>query len=48
METGHINYATAMHRLKEEFPLLNVVTRLDCATDKSMAQFCQAMLAVYR
>lgn len=48
METGHINYAAAMHRLKEEFPLLNVTTRLDCATEKTMAQFCQAMLALYR
>lgn len=48
METGHINYAAAMHRLKEEFPLLNVITRLDCAAEKTMAQFCQAMFALYR
>ncbi|MEX3984177.1 ATP-binding protein [Paraburkholderia sp. EG287A] len=48
MERGHVNYRAAMCQLREEFPLLNVISALDAKTDEAIGDFVNAMAAVYR
>jgi hypothetical protein len=48
MERGHINYASAVNKLKEEFPLLKAVYNLDSRDERVMEDFCRTVAILYR